>query len=106
MEKKLVRDRIPELIRAEGRTPLVRTLGPKEIIPALREKLVEEVDEYLSDARVEELVDIIEVVYALATWFGVDSAGLERRRAAKHVARGGFDKGVFLEGIQETPSDW
>lgn len=41
----LVRDRIPELIRASGRTPVIRTLSDDEYWAALDAKLDEEVAE-------------------------------------------------------------
>jgi predicted house-cleaning noncanonical NTP pyrophosphatase (MazG superfamily) len=79
---KLVRDRIPEIIRSTGRTPEVRVLDDAELLEALLTKLEEETVELrsaLHQDRVEELVDILQVVRALAAHFGIDMGALESR---------------------------
>ena len=88
---KLVRDRIPEIIRSEGLEPVVRTASPGEYAERLRDKLREEVAEFLdSDNNLEELADILEVTYALAELAGSDREQLEALRAAKAEERGAF----------------
>jgi predicted house-cleaning noncanonical NTP pyrophosphatase (MazG superfamily) len=68
---KLVRDKIPDLIRSEGLEPIIHTASPDEYAERLLDKLREEVAELLdSDTDVEELTDIIEVVYARAELAG------------------------------------
>ncbi|MFF9479560.1 nucleoside triphosphate pyrophosphohydrolase [Streptomyces sp. NPDC014733] len=98
---KLVRDRIPQIIRDEGAEPLVRTAGPEEYRSRLREKLGEEVAEFLAadeaDA-VEELADVLEVVRALAADLGVAPGQLEKIREAKARERGGFTERVVWTG--------
>ena len=62
---KLVRDRIPEIIRKEGRNPVTHTAGKKEYSAKLREKLVEESREFQKSGENEELADILEVINAI-----------------------------------------
>lgn len=98
---KLVRDRIPEIIENEGRTPHVRVLDDKEMITCLENKLQEEVNEYIKDHSLEELADILEVIYALCKMKGIPRDELERTRAIKEIARGSFIKKVFLEYVED-----
>ena len=98
---KLVRDRIPEKIKQEGRNPHVRVLEEKEMIHCLEEKLLEEVNEYINDKTVEELADILEVIYALCEIKGVSKEELERTRAIKEIARGAFKDKIYLEYVEE-----
>ena len=63
---KLVRDKIPEIIRQQGEIPNCRILDQKEYLYFLEQKLDEEVGEYHRDQNVEELADILEVVFSLA----------------------------------------
>ena len=93
---KLVRDKIPEIIRNDGKTCCVRILEYSEMKNALGAKLREEVEEYLIANDAEELADILEVVYASAECLGVSKAGLEEIRAAKAAKNGGFDGRVYL----------
>ncbi|MGH3739218.1 MAG: hypothetical protein ACRDT6_27010 [Micromonosporaceae bacterium] len=93
---KLVRDRIPELIRADGGEPQTRTAHDAEYPSLLRLKLLEEVQEYLDSEQPDELVDVIEVVHALARTKGVSPERLEELRAAKHTERGGFEAQTVL----------
>lgn len=93
---KLVRDKIPEMIRAQGETPHVRVLETDEYIRCLEDKLNEEVSEYHRDKTPEELADILEVVYALAQARGCTVEQLQEIFRNKHDARGGFHDRIFL----------
>ncbi|GAB2596009.1 nucleoside triphosphate pyrophosphohydrolase [Kribbella endophytica] len=97
--RKLVRDRMPEIIRAKGEVPIVYRAEPDEYRQRLRDKLVEEVDEFLAedgrDAALEELADVLEVVHALAVELGSSAEELERIRAAKALERGAFAERVI-----------
>ena len=61
---KLVRDKIPEIIEASGKTCTCETLRDGQYIEFLNQKLLEEVNEYLESGLVEELADIGEVMHA------------------------------------------
>ena len=93
---KLVRDRIPELIEAQGETPNIRILEQEEYLHHLEAKLDEEVGEYHRDKNAEELADILEVVFALAEANDVTRQELMDVYQKKHDARGDFGKRVFL----------
>jgi predicted house-cleaning noncanonical NTP pyrophosphatase (MazG superfamily) len=96
---KLVRDRIPDIIRSTGRIPEIRALKGDELVEALLSKLEEETLELRAASpseRIEELADILEVVEALAGKFGIDMAAVERAADAKRAERGGFDGGLWL----------
>ncbi len=99
---KLVRDRIPELIAAEGRKPIVKTLEGEALLGALYDKLAEEYHELRAasgtDAKCEELADILEVLIAIAAQYGCDEARLQEIAARKREARGGFEKGFYYKG--------
>ena len=94
---KLVRDLIPEIIAAKGGEAKTHIAEQEEYKKKLREKLQEEVAEFLESGTPEELADVMEVVYALGEIAGVNPADLERIRAAKATERGGFEKKIILE---------
>ena len=94
--RKLVRDRIPEIIEADGKQAVWHVLETTDFEQALRDKLQEEVDEFFESGDLEELADVLEVVYALAAQLGIDQAALEAMRQQKQVARGGFEKRLLL----------
>ena len=97
---KLVRDRIPEIIRANGEVPLVRILGDEEYERELNKKLQEEVNEYLADRNIEELADIEEVLRALVALKGVAYGDFDKMREEKCKKRGAFKERVFLESTK------
>jgi predicted house-cleaning noncanonical NTP pyrophosphatase (MazG superfamily) len=100
-EGKLVRDKIPQIIRAQGGEPILRIADAGEYRELLWAKLAEEVGELAAadDAHApEELADVLEVVLALAAELGVDAGQLELLRAAKAVERGGFAKRIVWCG--------
>lgn len=92
---KLVRDKIPRIIEAAGDIPHTRILEEGEFESLLEDKLDEEVLEFHRDRNLEELADILEVVYALADRLGGRDA-LMRVYEDKHISRGGFQDRVFL----------
>lgn len=94
---KLVRDLIPDIITAKGQNVVARVAEHDEYQRRLRDKLQEEVAEFLESGAPEELADIMEVVHALGNVAGLNPAGLEKVRAAKAAERGGFEKRIILE---------
>jgi predicted house-cleaning noncanonical NTP pyrophosphatase (MazG superfamily) len=99
---KLVRDKVPQVIRARGDEPIVRVADAAEYRQLLLAKLAEETDEVLAadDADMpEELADVLEVVLALAADLGLDAAQLEELRKAKAAERGGFAEHIVWSGI-------
>ena len=93
---KLIRDYIPQIIESNGGKAKIRTLSDEEYARCLESKLDEEVGEYHLDKTVEELADILEVVYALAATLGCSREELERIYQEKHHMRGGFEQRLFL----------
>jgi Uncharacterized conserved protein len=98
---KLVRDKIPEIIENAGKIPHTRILDNDEYITELDRKLDEECAEFHKDKNVEELADIMEVVYALARAVGSSPDELESVRKDKANKRGGFEKKIFLERVDD-----
>ena len=97
---KLVRDRIPEIIRANGEVPVTRELDDKEYLAELVKKLKEEVDEFAADHSVEELADIKEVMIALREALGIHAGELEDVRRKKATKNGRFKKRIYLESVE------
>ena len=97
---KLVRDKIPEIIASEGKEAIIRILDDQEYKVYLEKKLDEEVAEFHESKSLEELADILEVVYALIHVYGSESVYLTRLR--KLVERGGFTKKILLKDIIEN----
>ncbi|MBL3284209.1 Nucleoside triphosphate pyrophosphohydrolase [Rickettsiales endosymbiont of Paramecium tredecaurelia] len=95
--RKLVRDEIPKIIEKTGRGCNVRVLDEEEYFLELKKKLVEEVDEFLAETNLEELADIVEVIYALAKAIGHDVKKLDSMRRKKKSERGAFEQKLFLE---------
>ncbi len=93
---KLVRDKIPELMAAQGKNPQTCVLEGAAWQAALEKKLDEEVAEFHADKNLEELADILEVLLSLTETLGHTSEELEQVRREKQIKRGGFRKGIFL----------
>ena len=93
---KLVRDNIPQIIEDNGGKAEIRILSDEEYPVYLERKLDEEVGEYHRDKTAEELADILEVVYALASSIGCSQEKLQAIYQKKHEARGGFEKKILL----------
>ena len=95
---KLVRDKIPEIITEQGEKPITRILSEEEFYQCLERKLDEEVAEFHADGSIDELADILEVIFALAENCGYTVEQLLGVCSQKREARGGFSKRIFLVG--------
>jgi predicted house-cleaning noncanonical NTP pyrophosphatase (MazG superfamily) len=97
-QSKLVRDKVPAIIRASGDEPKVHVARADEYVTLLRAKLLEEVDEFLSSNDPEELADILQVLLALAENLGIDHGSLEKMRSGKESRCGGFVDRIVWSG--------
>ena len=96
---KLVRNKIPEIIEASGKTCETGILSDEEYLQMLDKKLDEELAEYHQEQNIEELADLLEVLYATAKARGYSIEELEHARVEKQKARGGFDKKILLKAV-------
>ena len=94
---KLVRDKIPEIIEADGRKCKTELLSEEAYLKMVDAKLDEELAEYHKDQNIEELADLLEVIYAAAQARGYSVEELERVRVAKVEKRGAFQKRILLK---------
>lgn len=100
---KLVRDKIPEIIRSNGEEPIVRILNDDEYKTELEKKLLEEYNEVINaggEDRIEELADMLEVISALATIEGSTLDKVILVAKEKLSKRGAFDNKIYLEGVK------
>lgn len=98
--RKLVRDRIPEIISGNGGEPVTRILDDTEYMAELIKKLKEETAEFEADESIEELADIQEVILALRDALGNSVDELEEERRKKAGTNGGFKDKIYLEGVE------
>lgn len=102
IHNKLVRDKIPEIIKANGEEPITRILTEEEYKKALEEKLLEECYEVLSSSdknRLEELADLLEVVKCLSQLENSNMEEIIEIGSLKNAKRGSFKKRIFLETV-------
>ena len=97
---KLVRDKIPQIILANGETPEVEVLDDGRFLEELHKKLFEEANEFVEGDSVEELADLMEVIYAIARLRGIDLGEVEKVRKEKAQKRGAFDERLFLKDVK------
>lgn len=97
---KLIRDRIPKIIKEAGWLPTVRTLKKSEFLNELKKKVSEEAKELIQSKDkkgiIDEIVDIQELLDILISEVGLTKREAKKFQAAKRKKRGGFKKRLFL----------
>ena len=93
---KAIRDKIPEIIAESGKKYNLKHLDDTSFLAELEKKLTEEVNEYSESKDVEELADLLEVIYRISELRGVNSDELDKIRKEKAKERGKFDSNLFL----------
>ncbi len=103
---KLVRDKIPEIIKQNGGIPVTRILTEEEYIPEIGKKFAEESSEYVGapdrEERLQELCDILQLVHDAAASDEATIEDIETLRLDKFAARGGFSERIYLERVDEA----
>lgn len=103
--KKLIRDKIPEIIKKDNAVPKVSVLNNEQFKIALKEKMVEEAKELLeaeaSEEILNELSDIFQLLESIALENNLTVAQVEKKKEKKKLERGGFEKKLFLEYVDE-----
>ncbi|WP_341518438.1 nucleoside triphosphate pyrophosphohydrolase [Bacillus paramobilis] len=101
---KLIRDKIPQIIKANGRTPTTRILPKDEYIKEICKKTEEELAEYLEadtkEHKLEELSDLLELINALAEYEGTTLEEIDKIRRKKVEERGGFQNRIYLTEVR------
>lgn len=97
---KLVRDRLPEIIKKEGNTSIIHIADDEEYWQRLKEKLKEETEEFLKDSNEEELADILEVIDAICEFKKISKRELKVFKKEKAKRRGGFRKRIILDEVK------
>jgi predicted house-cleaning noncanonical NTP pyrophosphatase (MazG superfamily) len=103
MLPKLVRNHIPNII-AEKKTRIAHyyTANDVEYWDMLKEKLVEEVQEFLnSDNNIEEIADILEVIDAIIAFKNKSHAEINAIKSKKAQSHGTFSEKIILSSIEE-----
>lgn len=98
---KLVRDKIPQLIKAEGKVPIFCKLTDNEnFYNELCKKLVEETLEFVESGENEELADIVEVIEAILSYKNVTFSEIMQIKEEKATANGKFIERYFLLSVE------
>ena len=95
--EKLVRDRIAEYIRNNGGNPIIRIANDVEYWQKLKEKLLEEVGEFEKDESLEEFIDVLEVLDAIAIFKKFRKKEIRRVKMQKAKGKGRFRRRIILD---------
>ena len=94
---KLIRDRIPEIIENSGNHCEVEIVNDEVALEYLYKKLNEEVEELLEDKNLEEIADVVEVLFAIGKKYGYSEENILNRRIEKKIKSGGFENNIILK---------
>ncbi|MCB8814733.1 DUF429 domain-containing protein [Desulfosporosinus shakirovi] len=99
---KLIRDKIPQIIEDSGKKAIIEKVSDPEYLDLLNAKLGEELQKYLDSQRVEELADLVEVVYAILEYKEVSRQEFEDVRKQKVEERGAFRDTLLLKEVSDS----
>ena len=99
---KLVRDRIPQLIKESGRNCNSRILEGREYFDALLDKIVEEIEEYRVSEKEEELADVYEVLDCIVQWKEYEPLHLDYLQLIRREERGSYQERVLLIDVDDS----
>lgn len=99
--KKLVRDLIPDIIPEDKKSLYKFSIANDDDYKLLlREKLIEEINEFLEAENEEEFADVLEVLDTWKIYKNLDSAQIDQIKIKKKIERGGFENKILLEVVK------
>lgn len=98
---KLVRDKIPEIIKASGKVPVIYYADNEEYYKFLQVKLTEELSEFMASNEVEELADLCEVINSILVYKGITHDIFKQIMEEKREKRGAFENRIILERVDD-----
>lgn len=99
---KLVRDKIPEVIIQNGGKPKTHIAEDDgEYWEKLKNKLLEEVEEFIESEEENEISDILEVLDAIYEFKKFDKNRIEKNKKEKMKKKGSFSKRIILEEVKD-----
>jgi predicted house-cleaning noncanonical NTP pyrophosphatase (MazG superfamily) len=101
---KVIRDKMPEIIADSGKKYTLKQLDDASFLAEIEKKLIEEVNEYSESKDIEELADLLEVIYRISELRGVNSDELDEIRKEKAEKRGKFASNLFLIDAEKNDS--
>ena len=103
---KLVRDKIPENIdKMEGRKANYIILEDRQYLEELDKKLFEEAHEFIEEHSLEELADLMEVIYTIMKINNILMNDVENTRKIKKDRKGGFNNRIYLIDVEQDQID-
>ena len=103
---KLVRDKIPEVINnSDGKKANYKILNDNEYLQELDKKLFEEAHEFVEEHSVEELADLMEVIYAIMKTKNISFEDVKIARDIKNDRKGAFNDKVYLISVEQEQID-
>jgi len=97
--QKLIRDKIPEYVKASGDEFETRVMDNSEFEKELKKKLIKEAKELShasNESLLNELADVLELVKSICSQYKIKFHEVERYQIEKRKKRGGFNKRIFL----------
>ncbi len=96
---KLIRDKLPQIMRESGVQLFERVMEEEEYLKRLKDKLLEEAKEVIASSSPkeigEEMADLLEVMLALLKVYRIDFAKVSQTAEQKRAERGGFDGRIY-----------
>ena len=105
MLPKLVRDRIPELIRESGKDLRGHVADSTEFNSLIIEKMKEELAEFEESPCLDEAADIYEVFLTMLENWRLKLPDVESTAKIKREISGSFARGIVLDEVFDPPTE-
>ncbi|WKY45815.1 nucleoside triphosphate pyrophosphohydrolase [Eubacteriaceae bacterium ES2] len=98
---KLVRDKIPQIIKESGRTCEYKILGDSEIKDALKDKLIEKAQIFSNKPSEDELSDIYELLNAIVETYDYEPLHIDYLKLQNKENKGTYSNRVYLISVDD-----
>lgn len=96
---KLVRDNIPDMINDSKEKYAIDTISDDKYLEYLYIKLNEDIFNLIQNEDLEQLTDIMEVLFSICKEYGYSEESLLKKRIENKNKYGSFDKKILLKKI-------
>jgi predicted house-cleaning noncanonical NTP pyrophosphatase (MazG superfamily) len=97
---KLIRDKIPEILKNKGIKFQSHVANDDEFIYKLHQKLLEEATEFKNDPNIEEYIDVLEILDTIKKTHNFKNDEIIITKRNKKNNKGGFKDKIILDSTE------
>lgn len=98
---KLVRDRVPEILKSSGHQVEYKILSESQLLLALQDKLLEKAQKFAEKPTENDISDMFELMDLIIDKFEYEQMHIDYLRLKNRELQGGYTQNIYLISVDD-----